>query len=458
MVVDNKPIQKLNKINLKTQKRLNVKNPRMRRFCNALRNHPRKEYLLHFLDISSNELIPYQLLEMAFEMLIDDYDDIMSTRWGNRKLQLPPWEDNCDFWQDILMRKVFLDTTFGRRHSTLHLKEIQKWSDFHTKQNFRYINGEKSEKTIRDNSTILYSNNILEGIFYFGKKDKDVKYITTFYPKLTMLLINDLKKFPFINYKDQSCRYKRNVAFYNNLFSNYLTSDDKTFSAQEESPFLKAEALNYLEGICNEYTKLTLFNIAILNTNDLASEHTYKKLYIRETMDTILYGYSYLGGKKLFERYLNKIAAAKTKEAIEENHYSFNNQFLLLSSRLYEKFLSNYGKLLNNYYPIIYNQIDITFFQDLEKSFEVIDKKWSSEFRLIDEIPISRNLTNYYKEIKNTSQEKFIHIPIRRISRIKVCANLIKFQIKFQHMEVKKGKRPKSWRRLYENFLLTTSL
>ena len=160
MKIDNKSIQRLNKINLKTQKRLKVKNPRIRRFSNALRDHPRKEYLLDFLNDCSKELIPYGLLEMAFEMLTDDYDNIMSTRWGNRELQLPPWEDECDFWHDILMRKVFLDTTFGKKRSTLHLKEIQKWLDFCVKQNVRDINGGKSDKTIQGNLSILYSNNV----------------------------------------------------------------------------------------------------------------------------------------------------------------------------------------------------------------------------------------------------------------------------------------------------------
>ena len=249
-----------------------------------------------------------------------------------------------------------------------------------------------------------------EGIFYLGYR-KNKYYIKTFYPKLTMLLINNLKQSPFIKYKDLSCPYKRNVTFYNDFFSSYLTTNEKNSFSLEESPFLKAEALNYLERINNEYTKLTLFNMELLYTNNLESEHAYKKLYIRENMNTILCKYSHLGGKKVFERYLKNILEDKTKEDVEKSHYLYT-QFLLLCSQLYEKFSSNYTKLLKNYYPIINNQVDEYFFQDLEKSFEVIDKKWPSEFRTIDKIPLTPNLKKSYKEIKNTSPEKFIHIPI----------------------------------------------
>ncbi|MDD3570586.1 MAG: hypothetical protein PHY44_05740 [Lachnospiraceae bacterium] len=449
MKIDNKSIQRLNKINLKKQKRLKVKNPRMRRVSNALHNHPRKEYLLDFLNDCSKELIPYRLLEMAFEMLTDDYDDMTRTRFTNSKykeLSLSVWEADCVFWQGILMRRVFLDTTFGRRHSTLHLKEIQKWQNFCEFQNTRNENGGNSNRTIQDNFSSLNSNNVFKGIFYLEKKK--IKYVTTFYPKLTMLLIQTLKKSPFIKNNYSSFSYDQTIAFYKNLFSKYFTPYDNTSYYQEETKLLKEEALNYFEGICNTYTKLTLFNMAILNTNDLESEHAYKKLYIRETMDTILSEYSYLGGKKLFERYLKKILEDKTREDIEERHYSFNNQFLLLSSRLYEKFSSNYGKLLNNYYPKIYNWIDETFFQDLEKSFEVIDKQWPSEFGLIRGIPLTPKEMEYFKEIKNISPKKFIQIPTRRISRLKVRANFFKFNLKFKHMAVKKGNHLKSWHRL----------
>lgn len=383
MVVDNKPIQMLNKINLKTQKRLKVKNPRMRRFCNALRNHPRKEYLLDFLDISSKELIPYQLLEMAFEMLTDDYDDIMRTRWGDGKLQLPPWEDKCDFWKSILMRKVFLDTSFQKRESTLSVERFQLWRNFYNYQYLLEENDEKSERTIQDNLKDLISANVFNGIFYLAYKEES-DYIATFYPKLTMLLINNMKKSPFTKYKSLSSSYDLNVAFYKKLVSNYLTSDDKNSSSQEESPFLKAEALNYLEGICNTYTKLNFFHMALeKNIYTAKGKKEERSKYIQETMDTILSQYSSIAHRELFRSYLMDIYE---KEKVREFHYFFNNQFLLLGYNLYERFLSYYSKLLENYYFILHKGFNEKFFFDLEKSFEVIDKKWPSALELINGI------------------------------------------------------------------------
>ena len=445
---DNKSIQRLNKINLKTQKRLKVKNPRMQRFCNALHNHPRKEYLLDFLNDCSKELIPYRLLEMAFEMLTDDYDDMLRSRIihsRDEELLLCPWQDQREFWHCVLMRKVFLSTSFQRRHSTLPLQEIQLWQNFYIEQNIQDENGGKSDRAIQNNIAALFSNNVFEGIFYLGKKDNKDKYITTFYPKLTMLLISNVKRTPFTKFENLSLSHNLNTEFYKNLITKYFIPNEKISSAREESPFLKSEALNFMEGVCNACTKLNLFRMAYEKSLYYVKLKNGKRAkFIQETMNTILHEYSCLGQKDLFAWYLENILHEdQTQKEVEEFHYFFNNQFLLLGSRLYERFLSNYSKLLNNYYPIIQNRIDQDLFDALEKSFEVIDKQWPSEFESFNKISISTNISKYYKKIKNTTPEKTFHIPKRlrwRTERLKLRSN----SFKFQNMKVKKGTNPKS--------------
>ncbi|HCT64733.1 MAG TPA: hypothetical protein DIC60_05635 [Lachnospiraceae bacterium] len=448
MEIENQFIQRVNKVNLKKQKRLKVKNPRMRRFCNALRNHPRKEYLMGFLNKYAIETTPYQLLEMAFEMLTDDYDDMLKSRFihsRDEELLLCPWKDQREFWHCVLMRKVFLNTSFQKRYSTLPLQEIQLWQNFYIEQNIQDENGGKSDRAIQYNMATLFSNNVFEGIFYLGKTNNKDKYITTFYPKLTMLLISNLKRTPFTKFENLSLSHDLNTVFYKNLIPKYLIPNDKISSAREESHFLKSEALNFMEGVCNACTKLNFFHMAY------EKKLYYVKLkkgepakFIQETMNTILREYSYLGQKKLFEWYLENILNEdNTKEDVEEFHYFFNNQFLLLGSRLYERFLSNYSKLLNNYYPIIQNRIDQNLFHALEKSFEIIDKQWPSEFESLNKISISPNIFKNYKKIKSTTPEKTFHIPKRlrwRTERLKLRSN----SFKFQNMKVKKGTNPKS--------------
>ncbi|MPN02546.1 hypothetical protein SDC9_149762 [bioreactor metagenome] len=170
-----------------------------------------------------------------------------------------------------------------------------------------------------------------------------------------------------------------------------------------------------MEGICNACTKLNFFDMAFEKKIYFAKlKKDERGKFIQETMNTILHEYSNLGQKELFGWYLKNILDEdQTKIEVEEFHYFFNNQFLLLGSRLYERFLSNYSKLLNNYYPIIQNRIDQNLFYALEESFETIDIQWPSEFQSLKETPISPNISKYYGEVKNTTPEKIFHIPIR---------------------------------------------